>query len=537
MKQRILSLALLAALCVTAFLGCEKETEYNTIITVKGTDAKTHYNHSDHSVRWDMDDEITVARGNTLATEPFVILDTASDGSARFGGNLPESATPSTVYFALYPAQENVTISNGKFTCEAIKHNQTLTCSSFGKGNNTAVGHDVSTTMQFTNVGGLAKIAVRSNDEMTVKSIKIVNTGTYGITTLSGRGKIDVMDDEHAISWQPTGVYNEVIATAEEEDGIDISEPKMFYIVLPPCEMNSYIVAITDGNGVVHSKSFAPSTPVTIARSTVTSLGAIQLYEESANSFTVNSNGLRVKFSPGNLTCNNGVWNWLSPEYTYGTTDPANNIWSHFKWSTSISNWGMNTSREENDYAGDFVDWGTNTSLISRLGANWRTLTKDEWEYLFNSSNRHNSVTFAENDVRTDVRYIRAKVVVGNNIYKCYVLFPDGNNLELDLSDVPSPYNINPSESATNGDLDWGNVTIYSTDDWLQMHEAGCVFFPLAGSYGSQIIMGGVQGFYWSSSTNASGLPWEIHLHQLHFATYPESRSFGNSVRLAKELD
>lgn len=57
-----------------------------------------------------------------------------------------------------------------------------------------------------------------------------------------------------------------------------------------------------------------------------------------------------------------------------------------FGWSGRIGSakWGISTSKTISDYAGSFADWGTNA--IGTSAANtYRTLTKDEWEYLLNS--------------------------------------------------------------------------------------------------------------------------------------------------------
>ena len=282
MKHRILSLSLLAVLFCTALVGCEKETEYNTIITVKGTDAKTHYNPSTHGVEWDEGDQIAVVRGNSshdnTASAFTIQWPVASNGEAKFTGNIPEAASADAAYFALYPYQSDMTVDGYKITCTAIPHNQTLTTNSFGKGNNTAVGYDASTTMQFRNVGGLAKVAIHS-EEFRVKSLKIVNTSTSGSTTLSGRGTINLQDSDLPIEWASSGTYNEVVATAAASDGFDVSEPKFFYLALPPCTMTKYRIVIVDENDGEHPFDF--DNTVTISRASVTMLGAYEVIDNT----------------------------------------------------------------------------------------------------------------------------------------------------------------------------------------------------------------------------------------------------------------
>ena len=273
MKRKIYSLALLAALCGTAFVACKKDDplagkDYNTIITVKSNDGKTHYNPSNGGVVWDSDDEISVARGNVVAENPFELV-SLENGVAKFGGNI--SATEGS-YYAVYPAQD-IAINNGVVTCEVIQTEQILTENTFGKGNNTSVGCGPSTTMEFKNLGGLAKIAVRGS--MRVKSIKISCSGA----TLSGRGSVDLlsMGQNPTIEWASEGTFDYVEAVAPETNGVSVEGGKWFYVVLPPCTMNSYTVTIAGTHGEDFVEEF--DTPVTISRSKVTLLGAFEVNE------------------------------------------------------------------------------------------------------------------------------------------------------------------------------------------------------------------------------------------------------------------
>lgn len=268
MKRKIYSLALLAALCGMAFVACKKDDplagkDYNTIITVKSNDGKTHYNPSNGGVEWDSDDEISVARGNVVAENPFELV-SLENGVAKFGGNI--SATEGA-YYAVYPAQD-IAINNGVVTCEVIKTRQILTENTFGKGNNTSVGCGSSTTMEFKNLGGLAKIAVRGT--FPLKSIKISCSGT----PLSGRGSVDLlsMGQNPTIEWASEGTFDYVEAVAPETNGVSVEGGKWFYVVLPPCTMNRYTVTLAGTHGENLVKEY--TTPVTISRSSVVLLGA-----------------------------------------------------------------------------------------------------------------------------------------------------------------------------------------------------------------------------------------------------------------------
>ena len=293
MKHKISALSLIATLCCMVFVGCKKEemTEeinYSTIITVKSSNAKTHYNSDTHGVEWDEGDQISVINGNSSDANhftPFTIIWPVKNGEARFGST---ATLPSTsAYYAIYPAQEDLFISESRLSCVANQPRQTLTSNSFGQDNNTAVGWNSSTTMQFRNVGGLAKIAVRGT--AMVKSIKIENLGD---DTLSGRGTIDVMSENLKIVWDADNSSKEVVAqSADPDNGLSVSGGKIFYIALPPCTLDNYTVTITDVDGNEHSKAF--TTPVTITRANVTLLGAFEVNEiiPASNEFFFTANG------------------------------------------------------------------------------------------------------------------------------------------------------------------------------------------------------------------------------------------------------
>ena len=97
----------------------------------------------------------------------------------------------------------------------------------------------------------------------------------------------------------------------------------------------------------------------------------------------------QVTFSKGNLQYHpaNDEWRFAENQTDYIGDANSNcsstyNGWLDlFGWSSSATNFGVSTSRDDADYSSSFVDWGTN-----KIGADapntWRTLTKDEWNYL-----------------------------------------------------------------------------------------------------------------------------------------------------------
>lgn len=313
MKRKTFTLCLLAALCGTAFVGCQKDNlsgqSHNTIITVLPGNAKTHLNPADYSVKWDEGDQISVSRGNTTTTNAFstftLLWPLEQNGEARFAGDI--TATEG-IYYAIYPAQQNLSVSGETLTCEPIRTHQTLTPGTFGRGDNTAVGYNDNTTMRFRNVGGLAKLTL--SGAATVKSVRITNNATTG-NTLSGRGTIDLIEDDYSlpIEWASTGTYNYVEATAA--DGIDVNNPTIFYIVLPPCTLSNYTITIKDADGNTIVDKTITANPVTISRATITTLGQfnVEPYGPASNQiwYTTTDNNAIAAFNTATTFCTSGT--------------------------------------------------------------------------------------------------------------------------------------------------------------------------------------------------------------------------------------
>ena len=224
--------------------------------------------------------------------------------------------------------------------------------------------------------------------------------------------------------------------------------------------------------------------------------------------FTVSASGDQVYFSKGNLKYDGSAWSFFDNQYDYLTTHDGTN-WDKFGWSTSTTTYGMSTSQSSSAYSGDFVDWG------ATMGTGWRTLTSDEWKYLFNT--RSASTV----DGTANARYAKAKV---NNV-QGVILFPD---TYTHPSDVTAPTDINET-----GDAGWYGNT-YDATAWAKMESAGCVFLPAAGiRVGSSVDDAGSCGDYWSGTANGTSGAHDMYFDSddLYPASY-NSSYYGFSVRL-----
>ena len=260
--------------------------------------------------------------------------------------------------------------------------------------------------------------------------------------------------------------------------------------------------------------------------------------------FSVNGGGTRVHFAPGNLqatTTDGTTWTWhFAPhQWDYIGNAPGNTIFvtnSKMKLTgpgtVDLFCWSGNIPGVEGTYGlhsiffhyydsatqFDFEDWG-NLSIGGDAPGTWRTLSKDEWTYLFQS--RPGAKKYASATVHG---------VCG------LVLLPDIWILPAGCSFIA-------------GMGGW-NRNVYTDAQWDLMEDYGAVFLPAAywrmvNFYHESSVRVdlGTRGSYYSSATiteptyNAKYNHW---FHEVEFnessITLDQFRSIGQaaSVRLVK---
>ena len=205
------------------------------------------------------------------------------------------------------------------------------------------------------------------------------------------------------------------------------------------------------------------------------------------------SAGKQVQFSQGNLQYQASTSTWRFAENQYDTIGAANdNISSTYDGWIDFFGWGTGAnptlaSTSDADYA-TFTDWGVNK--ISNGGDEadmWRTLTKNEWKYLF-FTRANAAILFAFGSV---------------NGVNGLIILPDNWTLPEGASFTAST----TQGLESNGQYyknDIGNNysdNSYTVEQWAVMESAGAVFLPAAGCRTGTHAWGiGEDAFYFSTN-------------------------------------
>lgn len=386
---------------------------------------------------------------------------------------------------------------------------------------------------QFKNVNSLLIIKVKSEKgESHVKSIELKAELHIYPDPYSGflSGNI-LLKESYNGELYPYSSKNYVVLKCGEE-GVAINSEKEtdFYIPIPAQTVKGLTVKVnlTDGTSCQDnprgekefeaSKYYTTHVVVTGAETTLPE-GALK------GKFSVSAEK-QVYFSKGNLQyqASTGTWKFAENQYDIIGADNGNISSTYEGW---IDLFGFGTSGYNgkypymtsyinsdygdgsNDIAGTNYDWGV-CNAISNGGNKagmWRTLTIDEWGYLYST--------------RTNASDLRGQATV--NEQAGYILLPDGWSTPSGLT-----FTANPNNFTTNS---------YSASEWSKMEAAGAVFLPCAGNrYGTDVFYVGSSGNYWSSKADSYDYDYAYNFNfLLGNARGYYYRSYGYSVRLATE--
>ncbi len=287
-----------------------------------------------------------------------------------------------------------------------------------------------------------------------------------------------------------------------EKDETDIAQNKIYYTAQYDA------VSIKGVNGALTAGAFK----ISATQLVYFSQGNLQFYA---------GNGNTHKVADGTAK---GVWRFAENQYDCvgsGNSNIAEDYagWIDlFGWGTSGWNSGAkeyqpwSTSTERTDYTpgnvatnnltGDYAnaDWGVYNAISN--GGNevgkWRTLTKDEWQYLLDNH-----------------KWANGAITDGNETHNCLLLFPIGFVIPDGIS------------------LTYYSDNNYTAEQFKLLEKNGAVALPQGGDRGGTETTGlNERGCYMSSTAKGTNDIWGLQKRGItNFY-----RNYGRSVRLVQDL-
>ena len=539
MKKTLMSLlSLLALSSLFTLTSCQKEqvgngTQFHA--TMEGCTAKDGKTAlSGTTLNWEDNDYITIYgttgagiyRAQPQIPATVAIFDNISGetGDGPFRAYYPSTLTTDGTKILLPSAQSFVQGSIYRFPMYTESANNRL---SFKNLCGVLKLHLTKTNINISSIAVTASCPI--NGEFTVN----YNNGNPLLTPVSS--------DMTATSVNTTTVLSCTAAQA-------IDNGKDFYIYLPAGNYTGLQITLNTDDSRYCIKT--ANTVININRSqyTTISLGEndmsfVDPLPQGALSglFTINEYGDKVRFSQGNLQYQASSQTWRFAEHQYDYVGDANygNVYengvkcSNALISGNYAGWidlfgrgtgnnPINTSINDYDYV-TFVDWGTNA--ISNGGNQpntWRTLTAEEWGYIFN--------------LREEWEMVNPLLGRGivNGMHGLIIL-PDDWSLPVGCTFTGIHYD----------DYNQGWNNTYTLTQWAAMEAAGAVFLPAAGSrVGTSVYGVNTYGGYWTPNGFFEELeefvyatPLIFYTGEVYFGWYDREPYSGYSVRLVRNSD
>ena len=498
----ITSLLLLAALT-----QCKKEeqvshaSEGNTVditLNIKGGGgSRVDVNTATGAVNYESGDKIYVVSGGKY-------VGTLTHNGTYFGGTITDPTVGEPLYFYFFGnvTPEETLVTGITTTCSIDISDQTerLPLIECAPSYENYVSGSTSFTATLLNQCALVKFNVTSSSEAAtcitgMKNKMTVDFSTNGMMPIQeGNGIITLPaggGERWAILLPQEAVEAGAFGSAYSEDGAYTGTRG----AVPAIGNNGYLTA---GIDVIINSGESPT-------------GA------ACGKFTINGNGDQVYFSHGNLQYNKatGEWSFMEHQYDIVETDGQDvgsnyanqNIVSLFGWGTSGWDNGNTYYQPYSTSIGEIsegygygptdgtnysysltgiyanADWGVYNAITN--GGNepgyWRTLTMDEWEYIFDIRTTNSGKRLAFGIVNGSSGML---LLPDNWDESCYALEYDDCN-----------YNSN----------------LINATQWNELEQYGVVFLPAAGTrfenmvYNSEFYDNNGSGRYWSANSHNDG--------------------------------
>ena len=401
MKKHIQSWLLVAA--ILTFVSCSSENdeivadnETNKLMTFTATqegdavNTKTALSSDGKTMQWEEGDKISIFDGK--GNQAFALKTGAGTNSATFEGTASEAET----YTAIYPYQQNATLSNGKVTNVTLPATQKAIEGGFDPTAALMMAQSNNTSLQFKNVVGYVK--VKPNFACSKIVLRSGSASEYlaGTGTLTYNSNVPTLDFTTSKSHSITLEGN-------------IESEKTYYIAVPTTKLTAgWTISFTmrDGSNVYTRKSIKD---ITFTRNKVINLGEFNTngdywlddkgivpddqQVDMGLEVTIDNKNYKVYFAKSNLTATGlaaketdfgDYFAWASTEpwltsYTPSDSTLYNCIWKTGKSSGYTENnapYYTNSSYSKYTSQGNTLD-PSDDAARQILGGKWQVPTAD----------------------------------------------------------------------------------------------------------------------------------------------------------------
>ena len=374
---------------------------------------------------WDANDQILVTVGDKSAV--FTLTSGAGTNNATFMGKMPADGSN---FHVSYPID---------YTDEVLT-NQTYTANGFGKG--------------------LMKMSTKIPSTLDDGFMLSADNSLLGL---------ELQGDANVSKIVLTNNDNQKAYTLDcSTQTVNTAEGTLFYIVVPAGVWAKGLkVEVYNSNGTVIEERIKTSEADFVAGKALI-MPKVEINDWSMPSKRIGIFSIAkdkyVTFSQGYLQYVRSKDQWLfapnqyhfTGERHYQNGQLADTI-MYFGWSgkNSKARWGISLSTNDNDYVGEFLDWGSN-SIAGDDPNTWRSISEEEWMYLYQE--RENAEKLISLGMVESINGL--------------IILPDSWIL-------PAGMHFEPSMQVTTNQ--------YSKQEWSIMENAGAVFLPMTGYFNHKL--------------------------------------------------
>ena len=504
MKKYIQSMMAFAA--IVSFASCSSEDNNTTIenesavkvmtftAMQEGNEASTRAILSGTNIHWESEDEISIFDGTN--NNQFTLTDGAGSTSGKFSGE----AGQSTSYTAVYPYQENASLSGDDVTNVNLPATQNATANSFDKeaALMIAEGGD-GNTLNFKNAVGYVKVKPR------FACSKIVLQAAGASEYLAGKCTLSYGEGMPSIAFTPEQ------STSITLSG-NITANTVYYIAVPAVTLNAgWSISFTDTTGDVYTRTGSKS--ITFKRNTIINLGEFSRTDNklkltlSQNGevpadkqvdmgvFTIGDKNYRLIFATSNLT-KDGL---AEKEYDFG---------DYFAWGATEP-WCTQYSRTGTGY---------NVQVSPTAWDNTKNATVYDWETVpFRDGNKNSCNQYINDGEKLAMKHDAARQILKGD-------WQIPTKEIWDKLCETSKYEWTKTSKA-----EYNGYQVKS-----KKSETGTIFLPVTGEfYKSWPSCDGTYGSYWSGTAKSNSSAYSLYLYYTEGDKdiSPKDRYYGYSVR------